>query len=657
MHSQSNSDVSGDVPEAVAVVSAQDLARGCHNSTEGLTEGTTAPTREVHHRSQTGVGDTASLLPICVLASELAGWLKPVGTPCKHSAWGDDGEPPRLTDDPPPDRAVEAAFEAMTEGILIYESAGHISHVNAAARHLLGLDAVGRISRTYQIGTTARYAQVCGEGGQWSGLTVSALLQVLRTTTIQSSTVEIRITPEDGFDRQISAHGAAIHDAGGSVTGGVVVLQDLAERTRLEQELTTRIGQFHEVNRQVGQLRAAFELVADKAITGAVVMFDHSERIIQINARARKLLDLAHLSDHTLIPLCECLQVSGVRDERGLVVNAEQSLTQRILRGEVFARSRAIDAVLRIQTGRDVPLTITGAPMRDGDGQIIGGVLALRPAKGHRRWARGTHEARQSSPMEWHTAVAGDGALDGRRKDEFFAMAAHELRNATTVLHGYASMLSARTVHGNRSKLAKWQTEAIETLAQTAGHLATLADDFIDIARAQAGQLELRCHEADLVTLTQRVARRLQATTGRHRIVFSSTASSVLARIDMRRMEQVLTNLIGNAIKYSPDGGEIGVVLYQSRANGTAIVSVCDHGIGIPQHQSDQIFQRFGRADNARKLGIDGTGLGLYLSNQIVKQHGGHVWFTSSAPPKGEHVTTFYLSLPLLTDGHDGREC
>ena len=105
-------------------------------------------------------------------------------------------------------------------------------------------------------------------------------------------------------------------------------------------------------------------------------------------------------------------------------------------------------------------------------------------------------------------------------------------------------------------------------------------------------------------------------------------------------MEQVLSNLLENAIKYSPQGGPIEVTIWQENQRRDILLSVCDEGLGIPLHQQAHIFERFTRADNVRK--ITGTGLGLYICRALVEQQGGRLWFESVE----EHGSTFFLALP-----------
>ncbi|HEX9132788.1 MAG TPA: ATP-binding protein, partial [Ktedonobacteraceae bacterium] len=129
----------------------------------------------------------------------------------------------------------------------------------------------------------------------------------------------------------------------------------------------------------------------------------------------------------------------------------------------------------------------------------------------------------------------------------------------------------------------------------------------------------------------------------RHRISVDAAPEYIVAPVDHRRIEQVVSNLINNAIKYSPDGGDIEITLCEDEKTHAALLSVRDHGIGIPAHQQGRIFSRFMRADNAHAHNIGGTGLGLYLCRELVERHEGRIWFESV---EGQG-STFYVSLPL----------
>jgi signal transduction histidine kinase len=175
----------------------------------------------------------------------------------------------------------------------------------------------------------------------------------------------------------------------------------------------------------------------------------------------------------------------------------------------------------------------------------------------------------------------------------------------------------------------------------TANRLATLTEDLLDVSRLQQGVLPLRAQPTDLAALVGSVMARLQEQTTAHRLVSNFGASPGPVPVDPDRIEQVAENLLGNAIKYSPDGGEIRVTL-ASEAGGV-VLGVRDAGIGLPQGVLERIFEPFGRAPNAVGRNIEGLGLGLYICRQIAEQHGGRLWAESEGEGRG---TTLRLWLP-----------
>lgn len=231
-------------------------------------------------------------------------------------------------------------------------------------------------------------------------------------------------------------------------------------------------------------------------------------------------------------------------------------------------------------------------------------------------------------------------------KDEFVGIAAHELRTPLAVLAGYADMLMLQTARGHGTALVPWQQEALTEIKQATSRLTTLTEDLLDVTRLQAGRLVLLSSPLNVVSLVQRVVRELGQTTNRHQITVHTERPTVMVQADSSRLEQILTNLIGNAIKYSPQGGPVQLTIEEDATSAQACLRISDRGIGIPHHQQAQIFGRFLRAENARAWGIHGTGLGLYLCRELAERLGGRLWFESE-----EGVgSTFFLILPLAPE-------
>jgi signal transduction histidine kinase len=132
-------------------------------------------------------------------------------------------------------------------------------------------------------------------------------------------------------------------------------------------------------------------------------------------------------------------------------------------------------------------------------------------------------------------------------------------------------------------------------------------------------------------------------TTMQHTLSIESMLPSLPLSLDVRRMEQVFSNVIGNAIKYSPDEGDIEIAIREARGAQEVVISIRDHGIGIPLHEQGRIFGRFARASNSGARKIGGTGLGLYLCRELVERHAGRIWFESV---QGQG-STFFIALPF----------
>jgi signal transduction histidine kinase len=227
-------------------------------------------------------------------------------------------------------------------------------------------------------------------------------------------------------------------------------------------------------------------------------------------------------------------------------------------------------------------------------------------------------------------------------KDQFISLAAHELRTPVTVLAGYADLLLRQATKNKEQALDDHQKNKLQAIKEATRHLAKLTEDLLDVTRVQAGQFQLQRSLTDLVALTRQVVEKIRTTTDRHHLSVQTSLAHLWASVDAFRLEQVLSNLLTNAIKYSPQGGPIEVTIWNDAEAHEARFSVRDHGMGIPREQQAHIFGRFVRADNVRATRISGTGLGLYLCRELVERHGGHIWFESE-----EHLgSTFFFTLP-----------
>jgi len=166
-------------------------------------------------------------------------------------------------------------------------------------------------------------------------------------------------------------------------------------------------------------------------------------------------------------------------------------------------------------------------------------------------------------------------------------------------------------------------------------------EHLLDLGRIESGRLRLDKQPTDLGRLVANAIRSMEALSTRHRLASHFPAEPLVAAVDAKRVEQVLRNLLDNAIKYSPEGGTITVQAYAD--NVQILLAVSDEGIGIPAEEWDRVFERFHRVENEITRRMRGAGLGLAVCQGIVEAHGGRIW-VESQPGAG---STFCFTLPL----------
>ena len=208
-------------------------------------------------------------------------------------------------------------------------------------------------------------------------------------------------------------------------------------------------------------------------------------------------------------------------------------------------------------------------------------------------------------------------------KSTFISVISHELKTPVSLIKGYAGTL--------RREDAQWDEETVrESLAiieEESDRLDRLITNLLNASRIQAGGLRLERADVDLSRLAEKVVARLRVQTDAHDFQIAFPPDFPTVQGDYERLEEVLNNLVGNAIKYSPDGGAIWVGGWATPDRVT--VYVADQGIGIPAREQADLFQRFYRVDSSLRRRTQGAGLGLYLSRAIVEAHGGRIWVES----------------------------
>jgi PAS domain S-box-containing protein len=230
-----------------------------------------------------------------------------------------------------------------------------------------------------------------------------------------------------------------------------------------------------------------------------------------------------------------------------------------------------------------------------------------------------------------------------RTRDEFLASASHDLKNPLASIKATAQLLERRLNRPGPLDIERMR-EGLHRLDAIATRAAGLVEELLDLARMQMGRpLDLDRQPCDLVRLTHEVAQEQQQATERHTIEVDSSVPELIGVWDGRRLGRVLSNLLDNAVKYSPDGGLVTVRV--AREGDWATVTVTDGGIGIPAADQVRIFERFQRASNVERR-IGGTGIGLASARHILDSHGGTIEVVSH---EGQGAT-FSIRLPIVAD-------
>jgi len=223
-----------------------------------------------------------------------------------------------------------------------------------------------------------------------------------------------------------------------------------------------------------------------------------------------------------------------------------------------------------------------------------------------------------------------------RQREEFVANVSHELRTPLSLIKGYTETL----LDGAKDN-PEVETKFLQTIQRNSERLQLLIEDLLTISELESGRLKMNLQSVRLRSLVDRVLEDFKTQAESRHVELKNEMPDLTARADSDRLQQVLGNLIGNAIKYGRSDGHVGVSGRLANAN---LVELCVHddGPGIPPESIERVFERFYRVDKARSREQGGTGLGLSIVKHIVQSHGGKVW-VKSEPGKG---AAFYFTLP-----------
>jgi len=228
-----------------------------------------------------------------------------------------------------------------------------------------------------------------------------------------------------------------------------------------------------------------------------------------------------------------------------------------------------------------------------------------------------------------------------KMKDEFVGLASHQLRTPLTGIKWFSELL----LRNKYNNLNAEQLDFLEQIKISNQRMVKLVNELLDISHIETGQ-KFEIKKADFKindVLNEVLTENISLIKTKSLNIINKIPDNLLIFADYVKIRQVLSNLVSNATKYSPAGKDINVSAVPDDDKGFVVISVSDQGMGIPAAQKSRLFEKFFRADNARIQEPNGTGLGLYIARELIRSHGGEMWFESE-----ENVgTTFIFSIPL----------
>ncbi len=457
------------------------------------------------------------------------------------------------------------------------------------------------------------------------------------------------IVPQTGQDGFFEGYYAPLHDAHGKVIGAFAIIHDITERCRVEQELR--------------ESESKYRMLVEQASDG-IAIYDRQGMIVEANSQV-------------------CAMVRYTRDELLRLnvtdVIAPHNLATTPLRWESLSSGEPVigERVLLCKDGSLLPVELSARMLSDGRVQTIVRDITVRKVADEairllneeleERVLTRTEEleaaihkleveiaererveeqlAHLLSREQTSRSIAEEAV---RARDELLSIVSHDLKNPLAAIKGNTQLLQKRMARSTRVEAAygaENQAKLLVRIDEAATKMLLLVDELMDFGHLQGGQqLSLQLRSTDLVELVRHVVDDQQQRTNMHKIIFEPSVPKLVGLFDAPRLERVVTNLLTNAVKYSPASGEIKVEVarVEDATEARARISVRDQGLGIGAEELPHIFEWFRRAGEHSGR-ISGAGIGLASARQVVEQHGGSI-SVESIEGKG---STFTVELPV----------
>jgi PAS domain S-box-containing protein len=476
--------------------------------------------------------------------------------------------------------------ESADDAILSVDLQGLIQSWNTAATKMLGYTAAEALGQSV--------VRLLPLDRQRADEKESILQRVRRWNTVER--IDSVWRRKDGLALSVSLIVAPIRADDGKLFGLSVIARDITDRDRTERA----------ARRLAAIVESSDDAIASKDLNGIVTSWNRAaERMFGYSAE-----EMVGESIRRIIPADRQAE--------------EDEVLRQIRRG---SKVDHFETVRRRKDGTLFPVSLTVSPVRGADGTIIGAS----------KIARDITESKQAELERTRLLKAAQDA--SRVKDEFLATLSHELRTPLNAILGYARMIRSGLIADGH------EGRAIETIERNATSLSQIVEDVLDVSRIVAGRMRLNVQPVDLPEVVRSaldaVRPAADARGVRLETVLDPQASPISG--DPDRLQQVIWNLVSNAVKFTPRGGRAQVRLERVHSHMEVIVS--DTGVGVAQDFLPHIFEPFRQADSGTTRERGGLGLGLAIARQLVEMHGGTIHAASGGTGTG---ATFRVKLPLM---------
>ena len=351
-------------------------------------------------------------------------------------------------------------------------------------------------------------------------------------------------------------------------------------------------------------------------------------------------LGIFHFDNNGIVTECNesLLKILGLPKEEVIGFNMEISLRDENMRFALEAvlarKSGQYEGEYNPTTGTKItPIKADFSPNISEDGSLQGGICIIEDITRRKR----AEDALQQYAEELANANEELKSLD-RMKDEFLSNVSHELKTPLTCIKGYGQILSDETL----GPVNDQQKKTVDTIMRNSERLRRLVDSLLYISKAQAGAIEYVFEPVQIAEITDYVVADMLPQVKEKDIIIEMYVPDSLPSIngDKDKLTDLLVNIVDNSIKFTPSGGRITVTVQEEEDN--LHISVEDTGIGIPKELIPNLFQRFYQIDASIRRRYGGTGVGLYISKNIVEAHNGKIWVESEEGAG----TTVHVNLP-----------